>query len=139
MKTDKLKPHCFTRRAEGLPGIDRDKDDAIRTAFFNLAFALSERDPDPARVRTWFRDKLPEVVQRDRYGSYRKWICTALFVPAHGIALGKLYAEIEAGMARSYMEGKADGAHLLARLAKGEITADEFDERRVKRRPHRWM
>lgn len=129
-----MKPHCFTRRAEGLPSIERDNGDAIRSTFFTLAFRLSERDPKLERVKTWYRDKLPEVVQRPQYGSYRKWICTAMFEPAQAVALGKLYAAIQAGMARAYLDGKADGAHLLSRLAKGEITTNEFEEERRARR-----
>lgn len=131
----KRTPHCFTRRAEGLPNIARDTNDAIRKAFFDLATRLSERDPDPTRVKTWFRDKLPEVVTRSRRGSYRKWICTSLFEPAQARALGTLYAEIEAGMTRAYLEGKADGSHLLRRLATGDITTVEFEE---EKREERW-
>lgn len=129
-------PHCFTRRAEGLPGIERDEKDTIRTAFFNLASNLSERDPDPKRVKSWFSNKLPEVITRPQYGSHRKWICTALFEPSHAKTLGKLYAEIQAGMERAYQQGKEDGSHLLSQLAKGEVTPADFEERRAPRK--RW-
>ena len=129
-----LKPHCFTRRAEGLPTISRDEGDAIRTAFFKLAEKLSEPDKDLRRAKTWWHDKLPEVVMRGQWGSYRKWVCTRLFFPAQAEALGQLYAAIEIGMAKAYMDGKADGAHLLSRLAKGEITVRDFDQTKAELR-----
>ncbi len=136
--SSRLKPHVFTRRAEGLPSIDRDEKDAIRTAFFNLTSLMSEIDPNKNAERTWKIDGLGEVVSYTRrtghdYGAYRKWSCTRLFDPAQAKALGKLYAAIQDGMERVYLEGKADGAHLLSRLAKGEITTAEFEDERKSR------
>lgn len=126
-----FKPHCFTRRAEGLPHVEHDKGDAVRTAFFALAKALSKPDPDPNRVKTWFRDKVPEVMRYARRNYFRKWKCTVLFVPKHAELLGKLYAEVQDGMERAYLSGKHDGSHLLTRLANGEITPGQFEEERT--------
>jgi hypothetical protein len=129
-----MKPYHFTKRADGLPSVAHDKGDAIRTAFFALAKRLSSPDPDKLRVRTWFLDKVPEVIPRPKYGSYRKWMCTALFDPEHAKLLGVLYTALREGMERAYLEGKADGSHLLSRLANGEITPGDFEDRREDRR-----
>lgn len=129
-----MKPHIWTRRAEGLPNLKSSEGDNVRAAFFALALLLSKPDADKQRVKTWFIDKVAEVVRRPHYGSYRKWPVTAMFDEKHAAALGALYEAIRVGMDKAYREGHRDGSNLLRQLARGHITTDGFEAERKRDR-----
>lgn len=129
LKKEGLKPYYFPERGYALPYIRHDKfEHPLQDAFYALAKEIAVPDPDEGRKHHWYSDGVPELVEYLQRDS-RSWGGTAMFRPRVAARFRTLFNAIRDSLEFAYSEGRDDGSNLLRRLASGDVSVVEFDER----------
>lgn len=112
-------PHLPPRPADEL-------DYPIQSGFLKLVEALSVKAP--------YDQSAPQIFKKPpNDSSYEEWRTTVLINPDHAKVIGNTYEAVRVAINHAYSVGHADGKNLLGQLASGRITADEFNDRAIRK------
>jgi hypothetical protein len=125
--------YFLQERAYALPYLPHQGSsdrDALARAFWALGQLLSEPSEAYSPPENEERKLPPDAYlwPFEKHGRPYEWRICRSMLPPHRDALHELFSLVRGALERAYAEGFESGRNLLAQLASGSITMDQFND-----------